>query len=120
MKRLGIIEKLTDLGFSTKQRSLAVGAIVARLLAPGSDRSSFSWLQDHSALGELIEFDYNLTNLNHFYKIADQLLDSKTELERFLYQKEQTLFELDESIVLYDLTNTFFKRDASSHLPLQR
>ena len=109
MGRLGLFGKLTELGFNGNQRSLAIGAIVARLLAPGSERSSFFWLRQQSAIGEMIDFDYNTTSLNRFYEVADQLYAKKDELERWFYQQEREMFSLPESIVLYDLTNTFFE-----------
>lgn len=109
INRLGIPAKLDELGFNRKQRSLAIGSIIARLLKPGSDLASFRWLQNTSSLGELIEFDFNDTSLSRFYETADQLHSKKDILEAWLYQAESKLFTLDESIVLYDLTNTFFE-----------
>jgi hypothetical protein len=109
MCRLGIPEKLADLGFNGTQSALALGTIMARLLAPGSERSSFHWLQQQSATGELIDFDFCSISLNRFYEIADLLFSKKRELETWLYQQEQELFSLSESIILYDLTNTFFE-----------
>lgn len=107
--RLGLMDKLTELGFNGNQRSLAIGTIISRLLAPGSERSSFFWLEQQSSTGELIDFDYNSTSLGRFYEVADRLYSRKDELEEWLYQREQTLFSLPESIILYDLTNTFFE-----------
>ncbi len=109
INRLGIPTKLNELGFNRKQRNLAIGSIVARLLKPGSDRASFHWLQTTSALGELIDFDFYDTSLSRFYEAADQLHSKKDILENWLYQAESKLFTLDESIILYDLTNTFFE-----------
>lgn len=66
MNRLGIPQKLGELGFNRKQKALAIGSVIARSLAPGSDRASFHWLRTKSSLGELIEFDYNDTSLSRF------------------------------------------------------
>ena len=109
IKRLGIDTKLRDNGFTSAQRALAIGSITARLLNPGSDRSSFIWLRETSSLGELIDFDYNDTSLSRFYEVADQLYAKQEKLEESLYQTEAKVFTLDESIFLYDLTNTFFE-----------
>ncbi|MFZ0256049.1 MAG: IS1634 family transposase, partial [Gammaproteobacteria bacterium] len=49
------------------------------------------------------------------YRVSDQLLKHKTELERFLYARERTLFEFDEVITLYDLTNTYFEGAATAN-----
>lgn len=109
IRHLGLDTKLSQLGFNSKQLSMAIGTIISRLLQPGSDRSSFFWPRQRSALGELIDFDFNATTLNRFYETADQLFSKKQDLETWLYTQEQKLFSLKESIILYDLTNTFFE-----------
>jgi len=107
--RLGLVDKLSELGFNSHQRSLALGTIIARLLVPGSERSSFFWLQQQSAAGELINFDFRACSLNRFYEIADLLFSKKNELEQWFYQQEQTTFSFSDSLILYDLTNTYFE-----------
>jgi len=43
------------------------------------------------------------------YKASDMLLSHKRAIEEHLCVKEQSLFALEEKIILYDLTNTFFE-----------
>ncbi len=43
------------------------------------------------------------------YRDSDQLLKYKDAIEHHLYEKECTFFSLDETITLYDLTNTCFE-----------
>jgi len=43
------------------------------------------------------------------YRVSDKLLKGRDELEDYLSCKEKTLFNLQETIVLYDLTNTFLE-----------
>jgi hypothetical protein len=109
INHLCLPDKLKEWGFNCKQRALAIGSIVSGLLKPGSERSRFNWLQKASGLGELIDFDYHDSSLSRFYEIADLLYFQKKVLEEWLYQKECRLFTLEESIILYDLTNTFFE-----------
>ena len=97
------------MGFNTKQKVLAIGSIVARLLVPGSDWASFQWLQETSALGELMGFDFRDTLWSRFYEVAGQLYAKKDILEECLYQAEYRWFFSEETIILYDLTNTFFE-----------
>jgi hypothetical protein len=47
--------------------------------------------------------------LKALYRIGDQLLKHKGALEGFLYAQERTLFDFQEVITLYDLTNTYFE-----------
>ncbi len=109
INQLRLPNKLKEWGFNRNQRALAIGSIVSRLLKPGSERASFNWLQKTSSLGELINFDYHDSSLSRFYEIADLLYAKKRVLEEWLYQSECHLFTLEESIILYDLTNTFFE-----------
>ena len=109
IKQLNLDKKLTDLGFNRKDQAAALGNIVGRLVAPGSERSTHQWLCNQSALGELIEHDYETTTLNRLYTAGDKLLKSQSALERFLYRQEKNLFNLTSTIILYDLTNTYFE-----------
>jgi hypothetical protein len=43
------------------------------------------------------------------YKVSEMLLGNKAEIEAHLQKREVELFDLDEKILLYDLTNTFFE-----------
>jgi len=79
------------------------------MVAPGSELATHQWLQQRSALGELIDFDFTQLDLMALYRIADRLLAHKPALEAFLYAREQDLFARDDVITLYDLTNTYFE-----------
>ena len=49
------------------------------------------------------------------YQISDQLLKHKEVLEAHLYNQEQSLFGFQETITLYDLTNTYFEGSCKSN-----
>jgi len=109
LRQTGLDRKLADLGFNRRQLAAAIGTLVARLVSPGSERYTHAWLQRHSALGELIEHDFATTGLMQLYRITDRLYRHKAALEAFLYARERDLFEFEEVITLYDLTNTYFE-----------
>ena len=48
---------------------------------------------------------------NRFYQAYDLLVDQKEEIEAVSSDRERTLFLLEEKIILYDLTNTYFTLD---------
>lgn len=106
---IGLDKKLEALGFTGPQCQAALGTIIARMVNPGSELATHQWLQEHSGLGELINADYGHMSLMQLYRVSDKLYANKPVLESFLYQQEQTLFEFDEVITLYDLTNTYFE-----------
>lgn len=109
LRELGLDRQLERLGFNEPQRAAAIGTIIARMAAPGSERATEAWLEEHSGLGELIDYDYSAMSPMQLYRASDQLLKHKETLERFLYDRERTLFDFDEVITLYDLTNTYFE-----------
>ena len=109
IKQLGIEEKLEEIGLNNHQIAASIGVIAGRLIAPGSERSTHYWLQNSSALGELMGFDFSDLSLDRLYKASDYLLKHKKALEAHLYAREVQLFDLEEKIILYDLTNTFFE-----------
>jgi transposase len=109
LRQLGLESQLEELGFNSPQRAAAIGTIIARMTAPGSELATHRWLQTRSGLGELIDYEYSKMQLMQLYRVSDQLFKHKAALERFLYAQERSLFEFDEVITLYDLTNTYFE-----------
>ena len=102
-------ECLESLGFNHNQLHAAMGNIAGRMLLPGSELSTHDWLQKQSALGELLDFEYEKQGLSALYRASDLLWSHHEEIEDFLYKQHVALFDIEESITLYDLTNTFFE-----------
>jgi len=109
LRSLGLDGKLKELGFTRPQTALAIGTIIGRACHPASELATHGWLQDQSGLGELIDHDFEQTSLYKMYQVSDQLLKKKSAIEKHLYEKERSLFALEETITLYDLTNTYFE-----------
>ncbi len=115
LSQLNVMTKLRDLGFNRTELAGAVGQLIGRMTHPASERETHRWLQNTTALGELMAYDYASMSLTRFYAIADTLLDNKDAIEAVLAQREQDLFDLDRTIVLYDLTNTYFEGQAMNN-----
>jgi transposase len=109
IKELGIDRKLKELGLNRRQVAVALGVIAGRMIVPGSERSTHYWLQNVSAFGELMGVDFSNLSLDRVYKVSDKFLKHKDCLEEHLRRTEGQLFALEEKIILYDLTNTFFE-----------
>jgi transposase len=107
--QLGFKEKLRALGFNQPQIAAALGNVIGRMAAPASELATHAWLQQSSALGELIGYDYEGMQLQRLYRSADHLLKHRDALEAHLLGAAQTLFGLAETITLFDLTNTYFE-----------
>lgn len=120
VKQLTLDDKLKALGFNQRQLAAALGNIIGRMAAPASELATHHWLQTVSGLDDLIHFDFNELKLERLYQVSDLLWKHKEEIESHLYQQEQNLFGFEETITLYDLTNTFFEGEATSNPKAQR
>jgi transposase len=104
-----LAEQLNTLGFNRNQVQAAIGNIIGRMVMPSSELSTHQWLQKNTALGELLNFEYEKQGLSALYRASDLLWSHHKEIEDFLYKQHLSLFDVEESITLYDLTNTFFE-----------
>lgn len=100
---------LSNLGFTTEQIHRSALLITGRLLHPASERETARWGRDTSALGELIGADFRHLSNNALYRTGDLLMQNRDEIERKLAGIEKSIFGLEEKIILYDLTNTYFE-----------
>lgn len=115
LKELQVEECLKSLDFNPVQVASALGLIVGRAVFPASERATLEWLQNRSALGDLLGVDYSRFDLNRLYRVSDQLMSKKSEIEAWISKREDSLFGLDETLVLYDLTNTYFEGAAAAN-----
>ncbi|GAB6191166.1 hypothetical protein [Desulfocastanea catecholica] len=115
IRRTSIKSRKGDLGFNGPQTAAAVGTIIGRCCMPGSELATHTWLQERSGLGEQIDYDFNTLSLYGLYQVSDQLLKKKGAIEEHLYERQRSLFDLQETITLYDLTNTYFEGQSNAN-----
>ena len=120
MEQLGLIGLLERLGLNGRQRAAAVGSIIGRMAAPGSELATHRWLGQRSALGELLDVDYEAMSLMQLYRASDALLGHREAIERHLFEQVTQLFSLETTITLYDLSNTYFEGEAGGQPKAQR
>ena len=109
IKELELDKKLAELKFNKPHLETALGVIAARLVNPASERKTHIWLKEISGIDELMDTDFSKLSQDRVYKVSDMLLKEKKAIEEHLCFKERNLFNLEEKIILYDLTNTFFE-----------
>ena len=107
-KQLNFPNILGDCGFDERQKKTAQISLLNRLIAQDSEHSIISWLQT-VAVEEIIGIDVSQIAHHRFYRISDKLLKNQDYIEESLYQNEKHLFSLEDSIFLYDLTNSYFE-----------
>jgi hypothetical protein len=113
VNRLGLDERLAELGFSGVARAAVIGSLIGRLAALRSERATWRWLCHTSALGELLDVDFEGLSPMRLYRAADALVRHREALEAQVFARVRDLFELGETITLFDLTNTYFEGDAT-------
>jgi len=108
--RMGLPQALSQCGLSKKQIDLALVALISRALATSSEHKTAQWLAQNSALCELFDFPEGfIPNRHHLYQAASRLYEHKNFLEPHLYNNTMELFGLQETLMIYDLTNTYFE-----------
>jgi transposase len=115
LSQLGFIEKLCELGINGPMRAAIIGNIIGRMAKPNSELATWAWLQKQSALGELIDFDFEGMPHMSLYRASDMLMKHRAALEKHIFCTVSTLFAMQETVTLYDLTNTYFEGDASAN-----
>lgn len=106
-----------ELGFSDTENKLAQISIISRAIFTTSEHRTTQYLQDNSSLKSL--FDMSEIKISHqnLYNISDKLYQNKTRIDKYLYNKILDIFNIDDSIVIYDLSNTHFEgRKANSKI----
>jgi transposase len=118
-KELKLGEALLSSGVSAHSLPLIEALVVGRLVEPDSERHTWSWAENRSAIFELTGKSARYS-LNSFYRAADIVFKCKDALEAHLSKLEKELFSLTESMYFLDLTNTYLEGQASSNPKAKR
>ena len=107
-KRLGCDKVLADAGLSARARLLTEVMTVNRLCAPLAEYAMPDWIR-RTALADILRTDFDKLSDEALYRNLDRLHPKRDVIERSLAERERTLFNLDDTIYLYDLTSTYFE-----------
>lgn len=108
-KELRIDEVLQENGFTPEQALLAQTQIISRAVNPASELATTRWIQENSAVCELTGYPLEDINKDKLYRSALKLYNIKDVLEQHLSIRTSELFDIQDKILLYDLTNTYFE-----------
>ena len=107
--RLQIDSYLKSKEWTERDMSLALAHIVCRTVYPASELKTVRYMQENSSICELLKIDPKTVTKDHLYRISHRLFDQKEGLESHLSRKTNELFDIEDKIYLYDLTNTYFE-----------
>ncbi len=111
---------LTKVGLNGAQQAAAIGSVIGRMAAPGSELSTWHWLRERSGLGELLDVDFEAMPLMRLYRTSDLLVKNRQAIEEMLFHRIDTLFSLPATVTLYDLTNTYFEGEMAGNHKAKR
>ena len=117
--RLGVDEELAECGLSGRARLLAKAMVINRLVHPGSEYAMPDWI-DRTALADLLGPELREVHVDSLYRNLDRLYPHRQQIEQGLAEREKNLFDLDDTIYLYDLTSTYFEGQALANPAAQR
>lgn len=106
-------------GLSEGARRLTLGMTLNRLIHPASELAMPEWIRT-TALGDILEVDFHDLAEDALYRNLDKLHEHRVAIETALAERERDLFELDQTVFLYDVTSTYFEGRAMSNPKAQR
>jgi hypothetical protein len=107
--QLGISNFLEQQNWEEETISLAATHIISRAVYPASELKTVSFIKENSAVSEITGYNKEIVTKDLLYGISHKLYSVKSPLEQYLSKRTNELFDLEDKIILYDLTNTYFE-----------
>ena len=99
---------LAEAGLSARARVLTEVMTLNRLVSPASEHAMPDWIR-RTALADILGTDFRPLSDEALYRNLDRLHPQRAAIEQALAARERTLFNLDDTLYLYDLTSTYFE-----------
>jgi len=108
-QRLDLERILQGLQLPEHMCQLACAMVLNRLIAPCSEHAMPGWMRRTALPDILPDIDFDTLDEDPLYRMLDKLHPHRAAIEAGLVARERTLFNLDQTIYLYDLTSTYFE-----------
>ena len=116
-----LCERLLPIG---KERiawaKMAAVLVAARFCEPASELHIAEDWYRRTALSDLLQLGDEEVNKDRLYRALDHLLAHKADLEAHLSQRCGELFAVQNEVLLYDVTGTYFEGQAEANPQAQR
>lgn len=109
LEQLKLGDFLTNTGFSEEETRLALTQIISRAVYPASELETSRWIHENSAVCSVTGYPVEKITKDKLYKSALKLFGEKEKIENFLSIKTGQLFDIEDKIYIYDLSNTYFE-----------
>ena len=109
-----LTQLLLSKGWTEDQVQLAATQVISRAVYPASELQTARWIKENSAVCELTGYDIEKVTKDKLYQSALSLYTVKDDLEKHLSKRTNELFDIEDKIILYDLTNTYLEGEKSN------
>jgi len=99
---------LAEAGLSARARRLSELMTLNRLVSPAAEHAMPAWIR-RTALSDILGTDFSTLSDEALYRNLDRLHPQRVAIEQALAARERSLFNLDDTLYLYDLTSTYFE-----------
>ena len=111
--QLQLSELFYSIGWSEEQVQMAMTQVISRAVYPGSELATSKWIRDNSAICDITGYDVNKITKDKLYQCSLDLFQHKSIIEKHLSTTTNELFDLQDRIIIYDLTNAYFEGSKS-------
>lgn len=109
LEQLQIRKVFEQKHWSETDIQLALTHIISRVSYPASEFKTSRWIQENSSVCEITGYPKEFITKDKLYQISHQLFSIKDELEKHFSKTTNELFDLNDTIIIYDLTNTYYE-----------
>jgi hypothetical protein len=109
LEQLRMSDFLSHTGFSEEETRLAITQIISRAVSPASELETTRWIHENSSVCSITGYPIEKITKDKLYKSSLKLFSQKEKIENFLSIKTNQLFDIEDKIYIYDLTNAYFE-----------
>ena len=118
-QKFKMTEALTEAGLSERACLMTEVMTINRLVEPSSELATVEWVK-RTALPDILGEDVAIESPSTLYRIMDLLHPEREKIEAALAERARRLFNLDDSVLLYDLTSTYHEGQCKKNDRAQR
>ena len=108
LDKLDLAGILKNTGLSKADSQMALMAIAARAIFTSSEHKTAQYINLSSELAACFGVE-GTVNHKQLYSMADKLYQKRSAIDEKLYAEITNMFNLDDKLVIYDMSNTYFE-----------
>lgn len=113
LDKLGLGDYFTSLGMSDAQTKKALISIGCKAIYSSSEYKTSQILEMNSELPSLYNYEKKISH-KQLYTISDILYKHKSSIDKYLYNRITDMFDINDKLVIFDLSNTYFETRKSN------